>query len=581
MALGTSVRGAELTHPVFWRSKRPRADTRPGGMRAPTYTVLRVALLVAIAFLAEDAIMLVIVRRWPFSPLLTAFIDAGVLGVVMFPSLYLLAYLPLQRSLVETARLAAIVDSTEDAIIGNSLDGTVITWNRGAERRYGYLASEIIGRSNLLMVPPERRAEAEHLLECARRGESVAHLETVRLRKDGTPIDVSVTISPIRDARGEVIGSSAICRDITERRKVERALRASEALFRTVFERAAIGIGIFDERGEMLRMNPAVQKILGYSAQEIVGLGLPGITHPDDIAREVELLEDLWAGRRTDFQMEKRYIRKDGATVWGRLTVSQIVGELIGGRRLAVAMLEDITEQHHLDELRELLPGILAHDLRSPLSAIKIASEMLLGRRAVSAKDAGIVELIGRSAGRITHMVEQVLDFTRVRRGGGLPLERADVDLAEVCRDVISEASLANPGREPRLDLHGDCVGQWDRIRLAEAVSNLISNALKFGPGDTPAEVAVYDEGAEVVLEVRNAGAPIPGELLPVIFDPFRRGRSQEGERSGAGLGLGLYITREIVLAHGGEIAVRSTTEAGTSFIVRLPRRADADRREP
>jgi phosphoserine phosphatase RsbU/P len=229
-------------------------------------------------------------------------------------------------------------------------------------------------------------------------------------------------------------------------------------------------------------------------------------------------------------------------------------------------------EKTRLDEaaaFRERFIGIVGHDLRNPLSAIRAAAEMLLLSNDISKKDIRLVRRIASSVSRMAHIIDQLLDLTRARLGGGITLEREPTDIHEVCRGVIEELSLAYPDATVRLEAHADGAGKWDSQRLAQVVSNLLANAVQHGAA-TPIALRSRNEGDEVVLEVHNQGSPIPPELLPHVFDPFRGAQRQP--RSSNGVGLGLYITQEIVRAHGGVITARSSEEEGTTFTVRLPR---------
>jgi signal transduction histidine kinase len=221
----------------------------------------------------------------------------------------------------------------------------------------------------------------------------------------------------------------------------------------------------------------------------------------------------------------------------------------------------------------EMFVGILGHDLRNPLSAITTAAS-LLARRAESEKVAAPTGRILNSARRMARMIDQLLDFTRIRLGNGLPLERRRTDLADVCRSVVEELETATHEKRVRLEACGDLAGTWDGDRLAQLASNLLSNALAHGDAGAPITLRLEGSGDYVLLEVHNAGA-ISGEVLPLIFDPFKSGADRKQERS-SGLGLGLFITREIALAHAGSIGVESSPEEGTRFTVRLPREPGA-----
>src|SRR5262249_26493317 len=235
--------------------------------------------------------------------------------------------------------------------------------------------------------------------------------------------------------------------------------------------------------------------------------------------------------------------------------------------------LRDATDRHRYDEFRRLLPGIVAHDLRSPLSTVKMAGVALMGSAALPATGGKYVRAILRGADAMARLTDQLLDVTQARFGGGIPLDRAPTDLAEVGREAVVAAQIGSPESTIDLDVDGDARGVWDRTRLGEVVSNLIGNAIKHGAPGKAIEVVVRDDGDRVVFAVHKHGVPIPEDLIPALFDPFRRAESAESHKLGVkSYGLGLYITREIVVAHGGTIDVRSSQEAGTTFSVRLPR---------
>lgn len=233
-------------------------------------------------------------------------------------------------------------------------------------------------------------------------------------------------------------------------------------------------------------------------------------------------------------------------------------------------------ENTRLDEtmaLRERLIGITGHDLRSPLSAIRILAGSLLRAHDLSEKQEKSVRRIESTAIRMSMMVGQLLDLTRGRLAGGIPIAPTHADLLEVCKEVLDELAIIYPRAEFRVEAAGPCTGRWDRERLAQVVSNLAVNAANHGAAGVPVTLTMRADGSDVILAVHNLGPPIPPDLLPRVFEPFRHG-SAEPSGPSRGLGLGLYITQQIVSAHKGEITVRSSAEEGTTFTVRLPRGA-------
>jgi sigma-B regulation protein RsbU (phosphoserine phosphatase) len=230
--------------------------------------------------------------------------------------------------------------------------------------------------------------------------------------------------------------------------------------------------------------------------------------------------------------------------------------------------LRDVTESKHAEQFRERLMGIVSHDLRSPLHAITLAAETLLRRESLSESVLVRVRRIVQSGDRMSRMITDLLDFTRARMGGGIPPQRRPGELVEWVRTTLEEFDMTHPGRIVFSHGQGPYTGEWDLDRLAQVISNLVGNALKHGAENTPVAVDLREEGQEIVLVVTNQGTPIPESLLPHVFDPFRR----SADSSRQGLGLGLYIAQQIVLAHGGSITASSSSVAGTTFSVRLPR---------
>jgi signal transduction histidine kinase len=217
--------------------------------------------------------------------------------------------------------------------------------------------------------------------------------------------------------------------------------------------------------------------------------------------------------------------------------------------------------------LQERFTGVLGHDLRNPLTAIMMGTSSLL-HRSLPEAETRIITRIHSSADRMRRMIEQLLDLTRVRTGGGIVVELVELDLADLARRVVAELEMAHPERALQVHARGETVGEWDPDRLAQALSNLVGNALHHGASDEPVVVRVEGAGEAVVLAVHNGGEPIPSELVPVIFDPFRRAKGGNA----SGLGLGLFIAQQIVLAHQGSLGVVSTAADGTTFTVTLPR---------
>lgn len=300
------------------------------------------------------------------------------------------------------------------------------------------------------------------------------------------------------------------------------------------------------------------------------GAGRSKMEGARQLIAEIRAEEDRLLQVRTDqvtFYLEVA-IAIDAAAGVGLLVLAMVlvsIGRDIARREELERALRDAAT------LRERFVGVLGHDLRNPLQAIVTASD-LLARAGLPAQQARAVALMSSSAHRIGRMIQQTLDLTRAQLAGGLAVDpRPGADLAEVVATAARELRAAHPEREIRQRTVGDVTGTWDRDRLVQVASNLLGNALQHG--EAAVEVVARDDGATVALEVHNGGA-IPPELLGQLFDPFRSGR---GRRT-TGLGLGLFISRSLVEAHGGTIQVRSSAEAGTTVRVDLPRVPPAPR---
>ena len=395
--------------------------------------------------------------------------------------------------------------------------------------------------------------------------------------------------------------------EVQQRKELEAALRATlrkrsaaagvilerneqdAARFRLLVESVKdYAIFMLDVDGRVTSWNIGAERIKGYRADEIIGQHFSRFYPPETAGRCAEELEI--AARDSRFEDEGWRVRKDGSRFWANVIISRMLGrdgKLIGfakvtrdlthrraldEERIARAALEQaLAEQKKSEELREQLIGIVGHDLRSPLSSVIMGADLMLKRGMLHDADAKVTARIARSAERMAKIISQLLDFTRSRLGAGMRIEPRPADLAEICAEVIAEAETTHPDHSLIFEADPDMRGVWDGERLAQVVSNLVGNAIAHGKADGAVSVLLRDQGDSVTLSVHNQGPAIPAEVLPAIFDPFR-GQARRASRNSDGLGLGLFICRELVAAHRGEISVQSTEEAGTTFTVRLPR---------
>ena len=238
--------------------------------------------------------------------------------------------------------LAALVDSAGDAIMSKNLDDTIVSWNQGAERLFGYRGDEIIGQPGSQLIPEDRLAEEALIIERIKQGERIPQLETTRLRKDGTLVHVSLSLSPILDPSGAVVGISKIIRDISDLHSAQESLRQSDERFRATFDQAAVGVAHVAPDGTFLRVNQRFCDIVQYSQDEMLRTTFQVITHPDDLHRDLAYLRQVLNHEISTYSMEKRYFRKDGEIVWINLTVSMVTTPA-GAPDYLITVIEDIT----------------------------------------------------------------------------------------------------------------------------------------------------------------------------------------------------------------------------------------------
>jgi signal transduction histidine kinase len=279
-------------------------------------------------------------------------------------------------------------------------------------------------------------------------------------------------------------------------------------------------------------------------------------------------------------------VRKDGSRFWANVVITAVRDgrdQLRGFAKVTRDLTERMRSEGELavearrrleaenqTRFAEMFIGILGHDLRNPLNAISIGAA-LIKRKGIA--EVRVLDRILQSSERMSNMVGQLLDLTRTRLAGGIPIERTPAGLRTVVAGAIEELQLVYRDRDIRLEAGGEVDGLWDTDRLAQVVSNLVGNALEHGAPDKPVVVRLSAADDIVRLSVHSLGPPIPPDALAMIFDPYRRTTARSGRSKG--LGLGLFITQQIVLAHGGRLDCRSTDEDGTTLTVLLPGGAD------
>jgi PAS domain S-box-containing protein len=539
---------------------------------------------------------------------------------------------PEARPFETAGLLSAIVESSDDAIISKDLDGMVTYWNPGAERMFGYTAAEAIGQSIHFIIPNDRRDEEQAIIDRIRRGEKVDHFETVRSRKDGTLLPISLTVSPVR-RDGVIVGASKIARDISDRKRVEE--QADREYRRTVF---------LAEMGKLLSKSLdyeqtlktvaslAVPTLADWCAVDILQddgeIARLAVTHVDaakiDLARELrrryedptaphsvphvirtavpalipEITDAMLVAAAHGDEERIRLVRSLGLTSYicvplvaggramGAITLVtaesnrryteddlRFAEDIASRAAMAVENAQSYRQLQHANRLKDEFLATLSHELRTPLNAILGYARMVRGGLISGEKSERALETIARNATTLTQMVDDLLDVSRIV-SGRMRLNVQPIELPLVVQEAIETMTPAAEAK--RLKIHavidpqvGPIAGDPDRLR--QIIWNLLSNAVKFTPKDGRVQVRLERINSNVEITVSDTGVGITPEFLPHIFERFRQAEAGLS-RQYSGLGLGLAIVRNLVEMHGGTVSASSDGPGtGATFRVRLP----------
>jgi PAS domain S-box-containing protein len=499
----------------------------------------------------------------------------------------------------DVRRLAAVVESSSDAIITKTLDGRITSWNAAAAGMFGYTAEEAIGQPVQMLIPHERQTEEMSILARIAQGERVPPFRTVRLARDGTRVDVSVQISPLRDALGRIVGGAKSARDLTHQRQIEQALRRSEARMRFALESAELGDWELEVASGEFSRSWRHDQCFGFDEppQRWTLDDMLAHVHPEDRSLLRDSLQRAIDAAQP-WHAQFRVLWPDASVHWLRMDAQTARG--VEGDQLLVGIVGDVTSLRSAEQSRDTARRLeaenqrvievsrlksqfmanMSHELRTPLNAVIGFSELLQSGAVpqASPKHAEYLGHIARSGRHLLQVINDVLDLSKVEAGrmGFVP---EPIDLPALVREVVGTLAVqAASGRvqvrssiEPAV--HGLVL---DPARLKQVLFNYLSNAIKFTPPGGRVEVNALAEGPDHWrLEVRDSGVGIAPEDLPRLFVEFQQLDGSHAKRH-EGTGLGLALTRQLVQAQGGRVGVYSQRGQGSLFYAVLPRRGDA-----
>jgi len=508
----------------------------------------------------------------------------------------------LKQSEQANGRLAAIVANSSDAIASTTLGGVITSWNGGAEKLFGFSQAETIGHHISLIVPGDLRAEEEEATARLARGEHLAPFETERQHKAGQRIDVSLTVSPIRDAKGRVVGIARTSRDITERKTADRMLRESEERHRTLVDQVSdYAIFRMDDRGYPTTWNRGVKRVLGFDRHEFLGQDISKIIFtPEDYRRGIPQREldeatlvgsaasDRWMRRRDGQHFfasgTTTALRENGEDAAGFAKVMRDQTTRIQAEEASRASDERLhqytTDQSEVNVRKNEFLAMLGHELRNPLAALSHGLDLLGRVSSDHARSEELRRMMTRQTTRIATLLDQLLDIARVT-SGKVELSKEEVDLAQAIRMGIETIQPLLVEREHELVVqlsgrHPLVIG--DAVRLAEIVENLLTNAAKYTSKGGRIEVVLEAEEETARITVRDNGSGMSADLLPHVFEIFTQA-PRLLDRASGGLGLGLALVQQLVQLHGGQVIAESPGPGrGSAFIVTLPCTYSKDR---
>ena len=485
------------------------------------------------------------------------------------------------------ARVAAIVQYSGDAILTKTLDGIIRSWNAGAERLFGYTAHETVGQSVTMLIPPDRLHEEPEILDRLHHGQAVERLETIRKTKDGRLLPVMLSVSPLRDREGRIVGASKVVHDLTAVVAAREALRRENELLATTLASIGDGVIVTDARGRVTSINPQAEALTGWTNAEARGRDLVSVfTIVNEQTRQPvdnPVHHVLERGAIVGLANHTLLLARDGTERSiddSAAPIRDADGTLVG----VVLVFRDITSRRQAERLvqaaerrKDEFLAILSHELRNPLAPIRMAIGLLqrvdVAHAPSTVKVRELHSVIDRQSQQLTRLLDDLLDISRIASGkiglktSRIPLCLAVSDAVDAVRPYVESMKHS---LEVNFEDHGIDV-EGDLARLAQVFTNVLNNAAKYTVEGGRITLTVRREGPDAVIRVRDTGIGLTPAQLPRIFEMFAQ-VDPSLERGRGGLGVGLTLSRTLIELHHGRIEAHSEgLGRGSEFVVRLP----------
>ena len=469
--------------------------------------------------------------------------------------------------------MASIIKYSNDSITSVDLDGIITSVNPAAERLYGYMAEEMIGQPTSRFTSQENIHEIANILRNIEAGDQIKPYETLRFSKDGRPIPISMTISPMYNEKGEIIARSSISRDISVEKEAAQYARNLASII--ISSNDAIATG--DTDMNFTSWNSAAERMFGYSAAEMIGQSFSRLTAPETIHEDHENFKNLLAGKTVE-PYETVRLTKAGNPIPIFLTVSAIYddnGVLIGLSSIARNLTQEqlvIRQLQELNELRNEFVSTVAHDLRAPMASISGFAHLLIDEWSATADEKKIeyLRIITRNTDGLADFVEDVLQVARIE-AGEYTYTVQPFDIGVLVQRAMSEAIGPHSVRTFELKCPDELpLVLGDEARLWQVLTNLLSNAIKFSPVLEPIVIELANVGDLVQVAVKDGGIGIAKEDLSKLFRKSGR-LIKSGHPTISGNGLGLFICKTLVEAQGGELWCESIPGKSSTFFFTIP----------